>query len=145
MLSNRLANILATLLLLLMLLTALNSIIGDSLTFDEKAHIGAGFSYLTKQDYRLNPEHPPLIKDIAALPLTFLNLHFPDDDLSWTQKDQAPPWWVQFDFGRKLLFYSGNDPSVIIFWTRAMMILVLIILGWLLFWWTRKMAGNAVA
>ena len=29
----------------------------------------AGYSYLHWDDYRLNPEHPPLVKKLAALPL----------------------------------------------------------------------------
>lgn len=40
-----------------------------SATFDEVAHLSAGFSYLRWNDYRLNPEHPPLVKKLAALPL----------------------------------------------------------------------------
>ena len=41
----------------------------DSATFDETAHLGAGVSYLETGDFRLNPEHPPLVKLIAAAPL----------------------------------------------------------------------------
>jgi len=49
-------------LLLVSFLLALFSIRNDTFTFDETAHIAAGYSYLTQKDYRLNPEHPPLIK-----------------------------------------------------------------------------------
>ncbi len=45
----------------------------DSATFDETAHIGAGVSYLETGDFRLNPEHPPLVKLIAAAPLALLD------------------------------------------------------------------------
>jgi hypothetical protein len=45
----------------------------ESATFDETAHIGAGVSYLETGDFRLNPEHPPLVKLIAAAPLELLN------------------------------------------------------------------------
>ncbi len=34
----------------------------DSFTLDEAYHIGAGVSYVQTGDFRLNPEHPPLIK-----------------------------------------------------------------------------------
>lgn len=34
----------------------------DGFTFDEAYHIGAGVSYVKTGDYRLNPEHPPLVK-----------------------------------------------------------------------------------
>lgn len=41
----------------------------SSATYDEIAHLSAGYSYLRWDDYRLNPEHPPLVKKLAALPL----------------------------------------------------------------------------
>lgn len=34
----------------------------DSFTYDEAYHIGAGVSYVRTGDFRLNPEHPPLVK-----------------------------------------------------------------------------------
>ena len=34
----------------------------DSFTMDEAYHIGAGTAYVETGDFRLNPEHPPLIK-----------------------------------------------------------------------------------
>jgi hypothetical protein len=34
----------------------------DSLDIDEAYHIVAGVSYVRHGDYRLNPEHPPLVK-----------------------------------------------------------------------------------
>jgi hypothetical protein len=41
----------------------------SSPTYDEVAHLPAGYSYLRWDDYRLNPQHPPLVKKLAALPL----------------------------------------------------------------------------
>ena len=145
MVSNRTANIIAFMLLGVMFITAVFSMKGDSLTFDELAHIPAGYSYLTKQDYRLNPEHPPLIKDIPAIPLLFLNLNFPDNHALWLQEEAAPAWWVQFDLGKEFLYRSGNDPQEIIFWSRFAMIGLLLLLGWVLFRWTRRITNNAVA
>ena len=69
-----------------MFITALFSMKNDALTFDELAHIPAGYSYVLKQDYRVNPEHPPLIKNIPAIPLRFLDLNFPDNQEVWLQK-----------------------------------------------------------
>lgn len=143
--SNRASNMIAFLLLGIMFITALFSMKGDSLTFDELAHIPAGYSYLTQKDYRINPEHPPLIKDIPALPLLFLNLNFPQDHPVWLQEEAAPAWWVQFDLGREFIYHSGNSPLDIIFWSRLAMIGLLVFLGWLLFWWTRRITNNLVA
>ncbi|MGA3134676.1 MAG: glycosyltransferase family 39 protein [Terracidiphilus sp.] len=41
----------------------------ESLTFDEDDHIFAGYMMGHTGDYGLNPEHPPLVKLLAALPL----------------------------------------------------------------------------
>lgn len=138
-------NIIAVFLLLVMFVTAVLSMRSDSLTFDELAHIGAGYSYLIKQDYRINPEHPPLIKDIPALPLLFLNLNFPDSSQNWLQADAPPAWWVQFDLGTEFIYRSGNNPREIIFWSRLAMIMLMVFLGWLLFWWTRRTTNSAIA
>ena len=152
---NSLTYAIAVLLLGAMFLLAFFSARQDALTFDELAHIPAGYSYLTRQDYRLNPEHPPLAKDIAALPLLFLNLlptgrqvNFPDDSQSWLQEKEAPAWWVQFDLGKEFLYRSGppggeasNDPRQIIFWSRLPMIFLLLALGAFLFFWARKLLG----
>ena len=114
----------------------------DALTFDELAHIPAGYSYLSQQDYRVNPEHPPLIKDLSAIPLLFLDLEFPINDSTWTQENDAPAWWVQFDLGTKFIYGSDNNPRDIIFWSRIPMILLLLFLGWFLFRWAREIGGN---
>ncbi len=58
----------------------------ESAIMDELAHIPAGYSYLNNLDYRLNPEHPPLVKMFAGLPLLFLDLNFPTDDPAWSEK-----------------------------------------------------------
>jgi Dolichyl-phosphate-mannose-protein mannosyltransferase len=41
----------------------------ESQTFDEPAHLYAGYSYWLHRDFGINPEHPPLVKLAAALPL----------------------------------------------------------------------------
>jgi len=41
----------------------------ESPTFDEPAHLYAGYGYWLHRDYAVNPEHPPLVKLVAALPL----------------------------------------------------------------------------
>ncbi len=59
-----------------------------SATYDEIAHLPAGYSYLRWQDYRLNPEHPPLVKKLAALPLLWL--HGWRSRMDLTAPDQVP-------------------------------------------------------
>src|SRR3989344_8302164 len=83
--------VIATLLILVMVTLGYFSLLGDALTFDESAHIPAGYSYLVSRDMRLNLEHPPLIKDIAALPLTVMHLAAPFHLPAW-QTDVNGQW-----------------------------------------------------
>lgn len=142
---NKLTYFVAGCLLFLMFLAAFFSMQKDALTFDELAHIPAGYSYLSQQDYRVNPEHPPLIKDLSALPLLFLDLNFPSESQVWKQTDSAPAWWIQFDLGTKFIYDSGNNPVEIIFWSRLPIIAILLILGFFIFKWTKELAGNLPA
>jgi len=137
---EKITKIIAISLLIIVFFLALFSLKDDTFTFDETAHIAAGYSYLTQKDYRLNPEHPPLIKDLAAFPLLFLKLNFPKEDPNWLQKE-PPAWWVQFDFATQFLYKSGNDPDKILFWSRLAMIFFLLFFGWFLFWVTKKWFG----
>jgi 4-amino-4-deoxy-L-arabinose transferase-like glycosyltransferase len=49
----------------------------ESLTFDEDNHIFAGYMMHKTGDYGLNPEHPPLVKLLATLPLLGRDLWTP--------------------------------------------------------------------
>src|SRR3989344_6512853 len=60
----------------------------DSAVMDELAHIPAGYSYVKELDDRLNPEHPPLLKALSALPLLALDLNFPTDKPSWQSRSE---------------------------------------------------------
>lgn len=113
----------------------------DSAIFDETAHIGAAYSYVSQQEMRLNPEHPPLIKDLAGLPLLFLNLNFDTSQPFWT--GDLPNKWDegQWAAGRHLLYQAGNNPDQIIFWARLPIVLLSLILGLFIFKWVRESAG----
>ena len=41
----------------------------ESLTFDESAHMYAGYRMWENRDFGINPEHPPLVKLLATLPV----------------------------------------------------------------------------
>ena len=55
----------------------LYSVRRESLTWDEGDHIFAGYMSLKHHDFGLNPEHPPLVKIVAALPLQNMTLREP--------------------------------------------------------------------
>lgn len=124
----------------IMFLLMLGTSLGDSLTTDEQAHIPAGYSYVKLLDYRLNPEHPPLVKALAGLPLLFLHLNFPTNAKSWADDVNG-----QWDQGTKFIFESGNDPAKIIFWARLPMMLLTLFFGALFFIWSERKFGKRAA
>jgi len=142
-LNNKITNLLASCLLILMLGLAFFSMRDDAVTMDELAHIPAGYSYITQKDMRLNPEHPPLLKDLAGLSvwlgskLTASPIRFPSQAKSW-QEDINGQW----DFGREFLYKAGNNADKIIFWARLPMLLIMLLLGFYVFKWTRELYGN---
>src|SRR6266481_7347097 len=50
----------------------------ESQTFDEPAHLYAGYSHWLRSDFGINPEHPPLVKLVAALPLLVSRPKYPE-------------------------------------------------------------------
>jgi hypothetical protein len=100
----------------------------SSATFDEVAHLPAGYTYLRWHDYRMNPEHPPLVKKLAALPLLWLqgwpaNLDLSQDvvaSIPMADSDQILRWtWAtetaitdeQWTFGHFFLY--GIRPEAV--------------------------------
>jgi 4-amino-4-deoxy-L-arabinose transferase-like glycosyltransferase len=119
-------------------LLAIASSWNDSVIVDEVPHIGAGYSYLEKQDMRLNPEHPPLAKDAAGFPLLFLGLNKDVFKTKFWQTDINGQW----EFGRYLMFNSGNNADLIKHWAKIPMLLFFILAAILVFKWARKLYGN---
>ena len=108
----------------------------DSAIFDESAPIPAGYSYLTQHDMRLNPEHPPMLKDLAAMPLLFLHLNFNTNQDFWNGQVNG-----EWDAGSYLFYHAGNNPDAILFWARLPIVLISVILGLFLFMWARELFG----
>lgn len=134
-------NILAALILVVMFFLMLGSTWNDSAIMDELAHIPAGFGYVVEQDYRLNPEHPPLLKTLAAFSAQiFVHPYFPTNTPYW--QDDINGQWAQ---GAKFLYESGNDADRIIFWSRIPLILLTILFGSLFYLWIKQRFGSATA
>lgn len=122
-------------LLLITLVISFLLISRDAAIVDETAHIPAGYSYAAYHDARLNPEHPPLVKLLAGVPLQFLNLNEPNVDSSWSQIRQWDQGWY-------FLFHSGNNPDQIVFWARLPMLIFVLLLGVLLYKWATEEFGH---
>ncbi len=113
---------------------------GDSAIVDEVAHVPAAYSYLHYGDFRLNPEHPPLIKDLAGVPLQFMDLKFPDDQPAWTTEVNG-----QWESGWNFLYHIGNDAQAVLFWSRLPILLLTIGFGIVLYLFVLRRWGRAAA
>ncbi len=109
----------------------------DSAIDDELAHIPAGYGYVHNLDYRLNPEHPPLVKALAMLPVLFLNPAFPTNATSAWQTELNGQW----DEGTQFLYQSGNDANAIIQTARIMPMLLTILTLILVYFLARRLMG----
>jgi len=134
--------ILAGLLLALMAVLSGGAALRESVTIDEVAHIGAGVSYLQQLDLRMNGEHPPLPKILAALPLVLRGVRADYSHISWTYAEKffqsSLCEWV---FGEWLL-EKWNNPRAILAWARLPMLLLTLVLGWLVYACARRLGGS---
>ncbi len=130
---------LAAVLLLMMLGLALGSALRESPTVDEVAHVPAGITYWRQRDLRLNVEHPPLLKMLAAMPLVAAGVRV-DDPEDWQQG--ASDYWSQFRLGAKFFTQPGAAPQRLITLARVPMILMLLAGGLALFHLGRRLGGD---
>lgn len=133
--------ILAVLLLALMAALAGGAALRESATVDEVSHIGAGVSYLQKLDLRMNPEHPPLPKVLAAIPLVIRGVRADYNHISWTFSEKFFPSYLgQWVFGERLLQH-WNNPATVLKWARMPMLLLTLLLGVAVYVLARKLGS----
>ena len=106
----------------------------QSQTWDEGDHQYAGYRSLTHADFGLNPEHPPLAKMLAAVPLLGMDLRVPALQ-GRDFKHEA------FLGGRDFVF--GNDADTVLFRARMSASLLTLLLALLAFLTAREMFGTA--
>jgi len=130
--------LIATIILATTSILAFSSSWNDSFIVDEIPHVGAGYSYVIKNDFRLNPEHPPLAKDLAGLSLLALNLKQSVFETRFWNTDINGQW----EFGRNFIYGSGNNADLITRTAKAPMLIFFIFSGILIFQWTKKQANS---
>ena len=123
-------------LLLILGLQLVLSIRQESQTWDEANHIFAGYRSWTHADFGLNPEHPPMVKLLATLPLFSSPLKTPELQDRYF-KEEA------FIDGKDFLY--GNDAEKILWRTRLAAGTITILLGLLVFLATREFFGTGAA
>ena len=125
----------ALLLGVLMLQLAL-SVRLESLSWDEGDHIFAGYMSWKRADFGLNPEHPPLVKMVATVPLLSMPLKVPELQNRYFKSE------AYFD-GRDLIY--GNDAGKIVFRVRMAAMIFTVLLALIAFLTAREMFGRGAA
>src|SRR5882672_4544222 len=112
-------------------------------TFDEPAHIGAGLSYLKTGEFKVNLQHPPLLKEIGAVPLVLTGVRWPMTPQSWGEISRDPDPWFQWQLGLDVIF--GNDREQVMFWSRLPFLGLTLLLAGLVYAWGRRLVGEGAA
>ncbi len=126
--------LLAAGLLLALLVQCLLSMRLMSASFDEHAHLPAGYTYWQTGDFRLNPQHPPLVKLLCAAPLLLLGPKVDWSDEAWRTANE-------WRFGFVFFYQWGNDADSLLFWGRLPIVLLSVVLGFYVWRWSRERFG----
>ena len=87
----------------------------DGFTIDEPYHTAAGASYVLWGDYRLNPEHPPLVKLIELVNFALARRETAKA-LEWyalAQKDAAEQPDILVDVERQIQLVKTSPPGTV--------------------------------
>lgn len=98
----------------------------DTQMTDEAIHLFSGYTYLKEKDFRLDPEHPPFLKELAAMPLIFNQKIRYSLDNSWTTAGNFyyDSWQETRVLGGKFFYKSGNNPAELLLWGRIPFIIL---------------------
>jgi 4-amino-4-deoxy-L-arabinose transferase-like glycosyltransferase len=105
----------------------------NSLTWDECNHMYAGYMSWMHRDFGLNPEHPPLAKLLATIPLLSMPLKMPAL-LDRSYEKEA------FLGGKEFLFH--NDANTMTFRARMAASVITILLAIVVFLAARELFGT---
>jgi 4-amino-4-deoxy-L-arabinose transferase-like glycosyltransferase len=106
-----------------------------SLTLDEGVHVTAGYAFWRFNDYRLNPENGNLPERVMALPLFVGDYRFPPTQSdTWRNSDKWAVTWQWF-------YQLGNDAGEMTRSGRAVIALLAVALGALVWAWSRELFG----
>jgi 4-amino-4-deoxy-L-arabinose transferase-like glycosyltransferase len=112
---------------------------GTSATWDEPIHLTAGYAAAARQDFRIDPSHPPLIRMWASLPTLVMR----DVAMDVGSIERIPPAsWLQeaYLFAHRFM-YVENDADRLLYPARLMIVLLGAGLGIVLFFWARRWLG----
>jgi len=125
-------------LIIIMLAQLWTSVIQLSITSDEIDHLHAAYRYWQCNDFGWNPEHPPLVKIVAGLPLQFMHINDPIPHACGMPDDKA----LDFIVGHAFVFANPEKVLNASRFTVSIFAVLLLITVW---FFSRKMFGLPVA
>ena len=109
------------------------------LAYDEGEHIAIGYDMWLRRDFRMETANGDLVKRWATLPLLISRPKFvPPDDSTWLEA-------AAYSVGFRFFFANGNDPRSLLLQCRAMIALLGVATGLLVFVCSRELFGTTGA
>jgi hypothetical protein len=125
-------------LIVVMIVQLWTSVIQLSTTSDEIDHLHAAYRYWQCNDFGWNPEHPPLVKIVAGLPLQFMHINDPIPQACGAQNVKV----VDFLAGHEFIFANPERMLTAARFAVSLFPVLLLLTVWFL---ARKMFGLPVA
>lgn len=107
----------------------------ESQTSDEATYVVSGLSYWRTGDFRLNVEHPPLLKEMLAIPLIARGARFFANDSDWNGASQ-------WDIAPKVLYGNIVSGHSLLVSARMVNMVLTVLLVLTLAYWSWKTWGS---
>jgi hypothetical protein len=109
----------------------------ENQTPDEGVHLVAGYGILREGRFSLNAENPPFAKTLSAIPLLWLDPELPHGE-GWQDDNNVT-------IAGPFLYRNRVSADRILFWGRQPMMVLSLVFGLGLAWWTRYRFGPVAA
>lgn len=114
---------------------AILSLIQKSQTIDEAMHLTKGYVQWKYRDFRMEPQNPPLVSMLSALPILFMNVSFPKELVLAQERPD------DYEIADQFFYHSGNDADTLLFWGRLPVVFLGMLLGWYVLQWSYELHG----
>lgn len=125
-------------LIVVMLAQLWTSVTQLSITCDEINHLHAAYRYWQCNDFGWNPEHPPLMKIVAGLPLEFMHINDPIPHACGAPNTKG----IDFNAGHQFIFANPEKMLTRARFAVSLFPVLLLVSVW---FFARKMFGLPVA
>jgi hypothetical protein len=115
--------------------------LAKSPSWDEPGHLAAGLTYLETGNFLVNPQHPPLLKELSGMSLLLSGARLPEGPPTREFLKGNPDY--QWIVGSKILVTGDFERNLLR--ARLPLMLVAVMLAAVLFVWGRQLIGAAAA